>query len=712
MCTVRFSHRWWLSIAIVLFPGWVLGASLQHFTVKEWPSTTYYLGFPYFGSAAKGRIRITAGGRYTLYLNGDLIGADEDPLSVETYAVSFKKRENTVAVVVEYSGANTGYGLFCVLDAEGVLLVSSPTDRTTPWFWTGYPLENKAKAAWTKLRSNKLEKHQKNGEPVTWRGVQAGTLDPRAFPEFGDLDLTRASSVAGFPGGLDGSRGGLRLRSLQGQNFAYGASSTEPKLIDGDVRTPKAFSKGVAALGQWVEIDLLRPYLVNRVRVITQPPSKGTYEDVSLRGYSIRVSKDGVNYLDVGSRNQITTYQESSVSFPTIPARYVRLTITEFANRNASPRVGEMEVYGEGVAQQGSYLSPPLNLGTNAPKNFGRVQWFGETSAETDLDLQFRSSDDGITWSPWSPRYQKQEIELTVPEPRRYLQFQATMRTRNLYVGPRLDSLRVFYSIGPFPASQALGAISPTRFHMGVDTTFTYTLRLDVQDGDAGVSRLVIPVPWPAQFDSDHVQGLGTVVIDRDYTYSTNDSLVIAFNPPIRSTQGTVELVFPFQTRLLSASYTFQGVLYGMGGSSPLLVQGREGTDPDTGLPYTMVAEATDLLPRILKDVQAYPALFSPNGDGVHDDTVLGFTLSKVSDIPVHIEISDLRGALVRRLWKGRLDAGRYAPVGDVRFDLPGYWDGRDDAGELLPPGSYLYHIIADVDPEAETAVGVVSLIY
>ena len=84
----------------------------------------------------------------------------------------------------------------------------------------------------------------------------------------------------------------------------------------------------------------MRFFPINRVRVITQPPSKLTYVDHSLRGYSVLVSKDGVNYLDVGSRNMITRFQESDVVFPFIPACHVRIQITEFDNRNSSPRVG------------------------------------------------------------------------------------------------------------------------------------------------------------------------------------------------------------------------------------------------------------------------------------------------------------------------------------------------------------------------------------
>ena len=282
---------------------------LERASVATWATTTYYLGYAEFADAVDGRIRIAAADRYSLYLNGELLGTDDDRGSVEVYEVSFKKRTNMIAAVVEHDGASGGYGLFAVLEAEGVLLPSSPTDRLTPWFWTDFPLENEDGAAWTQLRLNKLGGHTEDVDgkevAVTWRSVQAGSLDPGGYEEFADLDLTRVQSVAGFPGGLDGSRGSLRLRSFGGQNLAFNTFSKDLKLIDGDINSPVSYAKGGRVLFDEVEVDLGRLFPINRVKVITQPPgSSGSYEDNSLRGYSVLVSKDGVNYLDVGSRNQ------------------------------------------------------------------------------------------------------------------------------------------------------------------------------------------------------------------------------------------------------------------------------------------------------------------------------------------------------------------------------------------------------------------------
>ena len=112
-------------IAVFLLPiiTSVGGAqTLTRFSLDSWSSTTNYLGFAEFGSAIDVQIRITAADSYSLYVNGDFVGSDDDPNTVETYDVSYKRRTNQIAVVVNHRGSATGFGLFCVLEAEGVSL--------------------------------------------------------------------------------------------------------------------------------------------------------------------------------------------------------------------------------------------------------------------------------------------------------------------------------------------------------------------------------------------------------------------------------------------------------------------------------------------------------------------------------------------------------------------------------------------------------------
>lgn len=700
-----------LALAALLASASVARSQPQRVVISQWPTTTYYLGFATFPSAQAGQIRIAAGGAYSLYLNGALVGADVDPTTAESWDVEFGNRANAIAVVLHHAGGATPYGLFCAVQSPDVHLTSSPTDRTAPWFWTGASLPDEAGAAWTRLAQNRLSRHEEDGEPVLWTPVQAGSLAPADFEAFADLDLTRAPSIAGFPGGLDGSREGLQLRSLDGVNTAFGSLSNDPNLVDGDASSAAAFRRGATALLQSVQTDLGRLITIDRVRVVTQPPSgTSTYADNSLRGYSILVSKDGVNFIEVAARNRIEDFRETSVAFPPISARHVRLVVTEFSGRDAAPRVGELEVFGVGVAQEGTFRSPPLDLGTASAKNFDRVSWGGQVPKEGRVSLRFRSGDDGGDWSEWSPWGSLGSEVLDVPEPRQRLQFEARLETRDLLLGPRLDSLVVTYTEGGLPVAAAAASVMPGAVDIGADELFTYTLDLELDGTSAGVARVAVVTPFPALLEAGGIRGLaGGTAVDLANTFAANDTLVIALDPPLRE---STQLVIPFRTRLLSVSHDFEGLLFAPGSANPLRVATRSGDDPLTGAPFTTVVEALTFRYRALSDFRAMPPVLSPNGDGVNDVGVIGFVLGRVSEAPVRIELYDLSGRLRRTLAAPLLRAGRFASTGRAGEHLPGEWDGRDDRGQLVPPGTYLFRIVVELEPSDEVATGLVGVAY
>ena len=60
--------------------------------------------------------------------------------------------------------------------------------------------------------------------------------------------------------------------------------------------------------------------------------------------------------------------------------------------------------------------------------------------------------------------------------------------------------------------------------------------------------------------------------------------------------------------------------------------------------------------------------------------TRLAFTLAQAS--AVRLDVLDLSGRRVRRVFEGSLAPGPHSVV----------WDGLDDAGRPLPPGVYLGH--------------------
>jgi hypothetical protein len=87
-----------------------------------------------------------------------------------------------------------------------------------------------------------------------------------------------------------------------------------------------------------------------------------------------------------------------------------------------------------------------------------------------------------------------------------------------------------------------------------------------------------------------------------------------------------------------------------------------------------------------LSGVRAEPNPFSPNGDGLYDETNISFYLAREADW-VTVEIYDITGESVRTIkWQQGLAAtGRSA--------LEILWDGTDDRGNLVPYGIYVARV-------------------
>jgi hypothetical protein len=84
-----------------------------------------------------------------------------------------------------------------------------------------------------------------------------------------------------------------------------------------------------------------------------------------------------------------------------------------------------------------------------------------------------------------------------------------------------------------------------------------------------------------------------------------------------------------------------------------------------------------------LSGVRAEPNPFSPNGDGLYDETRITFFVAREADW-LTIEIYDINGEPVRTIkWQLGLTA-----TGRNSFDI--IWDGRDDRGNLVPYGIYI----------------------
>ena len=686
----------------------------QTLRIGHWEQTTYYRHTFQAQQARSGIVRITAIGDYTLYFNGSEVESDSDWRTAEEVSVDLQAGANDIAVAVSHFEAVTGTGLILSLQAGPQIAVS----ETSLWFWSD------AAQVGTDWTTENVQN--------SWKRVQAGTIDRGQVQ--GGIFHPLAEVIAGYPNAVNlgsSSTGRIVLADQRGQNIALGLNATEVGVTDGRIGTPVwSLPQGLGALNRLVDITLPDLTRINRVRVITKPPDGNeTYAGNSLLGYSVQISEDQSRWIEMGGINDIEDFIFTEVLFDPVLARYVRIQVTQAEVGQDPAKVTEIQIYGVDFVPEGGYISPPLDLGDDAVKNFGRVRWWADVPAATELSLQFSTGDSPDTtdasWSAWSGELEESDIFVPSPEPRRYLRYRVNLRTEDLEVTPALDSLEIDFSAERIAARDARGSVIPNEAPMGVEIPFVYRAILELAEGDS-VEKIRIHLPsFPTSVDSIQLLGqdisvpqfpTGSGGIDAGERVlrimpGSVDDLDIHFEPPLSSMDGTE---IPFQILVHSALYTdtheFRAALFSPNSANPQNIRENSVDGASWGV------VVTDVVAKDLLNVRAHPSIFTPNGDGVNDFTVIEFTLTKVAaPRRVDVDIFDLSGRRVRRLNAERLIGGRYVhPLlnkEEARF-VPGFWDGMDESGELVPPGIYLFTVTANLDNGDETAAGVVYLVY
>jgi hypothetical protein len=94
---------------------------------------------------------------------------------------------------------------------------------------------------------------------------------------------------------------------------------------------------------------------------------------------------------------------------------------------------------------------------------------------------------------------------------------------------------------------------------------------------------------------------------------------------------------------------------------------------------------------KLIGNLEVYPAVFSPNNDGINDTVEIRFAILKAQVAQPQVKIRDLAGRLIAELARdGHRGVAAYR------------WDGRDARGLVVAPGLYLF----DVDLWAESGDG------
>ncbi len=451
--------------------------------------------------------------------------------------------------------------------------------------------------------------------------------------------------------------------------------------------------------------------------------------------------------FDILARNRESLDVVVDLRFPTRDLKWIAI-------RPLDPErdweIAEFEVYGEGFVTRTTYRTPILDFGREVA--WSKVRWQGEVPEGTQLLLRTRTGntpqpnvyrtigptgtlepstlDEYLTqlgrrrwddvelgydlenWSLWSAPYEfaagRRQVErpaaswqdgtpVLSPSPARYFQLEAILFARR-DAAPRIDDLSLLFSEDPV-AQEVVGEIWPTTTESFAATTFTYVVRPVLRGGDLGFDRLEIFTQIPVE----RVHSVlidGAEISDRFPPEIRADRLIVGFDRLVgpRDNEKRIEVVF--DAKVLRFGADFRSWVYDS--TEPELKQQVAPGNATFRFGGDVVSVRTPMGGGLISRVQATPATFTPNGDGVNDRVAIAYELRDLeSQRPIRLRIYDLSGRLVRQS-AASTRSGSFAQT----------WNGRDQAGALVPPGLYLYQLDWDTDQGREVANGMVGVAY
>ncbi len=319
-------------------------------------------------------------------------------------------------------------------------------------------------------------------------------------------------------------------------------------------------------------------------------------------------------------------------------------------------------------------------------------------------DEQDRARPDTEHWSFYSSPYAfgHPGVPIASPGPRKFVQIRVDFASTTVEDGGKIDYIEFKASVPP-SVRGLVGEIHPIETQVGEATHFTYYISPTIRSTDSSFDGVEIATPSGVMsVDSLRIAGIN----QEDFSWTIHeDGLGFEVLLPSRldSTQtgALVEVVFTAPV-LREAGTLFAGRVFDT--TRPHEVRQRvvpgNATDEIEG---DRLSVTTALSSSLVFSPRISPNPFTPNGDGVNDVVDISYKLLRVtSAVPVSLEIYDLSGRLVRRVYEGEDSVGEYSHV----------WDGRDDSNGLVPPGLYLYRLVVDVQSKKETSSGIVSVAY
>jgi hypothetical protein len=523
-----------------------------------------------------------------------------------------------------------------------------------------------------------------------------------------DSTFTQADTVNSVSVDYTSVPGQLQLGTGERENlarnrFAYIVYNHRPpedtaqrnplRLLDGSFVSPSYISIPLSSQGlldnngTYVMIDLQAVRVIKRVIVYTfaQNPN------LRPRALSVAVGVDSTALETVWEVFENDSLRPRADFNPTT-ARYVKVTIGRISPGFATI-ISEIEVYGEGFLPQGTYVSGVKDIGKRV--NFSKFQFEGNLPQGTSAAFSFRSGPSPIVdsaWGNWSTYNQVNNSHFVVDEPRQYLQYRVQLNTSNLLT-PSINKIRINYD-SLNVASITNSSISPQVAPVLKENDFSLRINLGFEPNDRGVDTIIITTPSPIKLSAVLLNGSPASYLSR----VTANEAILVFGQTIRSS-SVVDIQF--------ATTPFLGISpFRVFVSSKDVEDNPQKVDTDRINNVEGWSIITEGVPeRLIISAEASPNPFSPNGDGINDQTEISFFLGNVAEPTnivgqqirnLRIKIYDLTGKLIKNVLE--VKSGAYAYISTNAIS----WDGKDENGKVVRPGVYIYQITIESDNGGE----------
>lgn len=513
-------------------------------------------------------------------------------------------------------------------------------------------------------------------------------------------------------------------------------------LTDGNAETFWRVTRERRPDGTSLVIDLGAILPINRIRF------QGN-RDIFLRAYELFVHDGDPAQLREGLPiayiNQVGTNLEQSepdidVIIPLQFVRFIRL----ISRSGQEFILEETEVFGDGFAPTGGYLSNVIDLGQAA--NFGQIRLQTRLDPLTKVVLQTRTGSvpdpkiyyrktevfegedrqeepilpvgspeaqeeyDDLTsankgeivdnideWSPWSAPYEDFFGDLLSPGNRQYVQFRLLFSSDDARQSAFVDAFSFDYSI-PTLAEQVTAEVTPATITLGESNTFDYYIHSELGAANEGFDRVRIQTPFKATVQNVELDGASVAFTEVD-TENENSLTIQLTNDRVTTSGQLLRVTFDALVTVYGTTFFAKVFDSQTGELGQDVVPGDATPEAQTD----RLSIQGKLRKELVLELQANPPVFSPNGDGINDELQVSYILLRaLSQVPINVTLYDLSGRVIRRLQNSGALNGPQRLV----------WDGRNESGNTASPGLYLLQLSIDTDTGSENRTLLVGLAY